>query len=372
MRGAPLGLVVVAAFLSHVCQGQQNQSRSAYISQWCVHGHLIPSIFIIGAQKCATSSLAQDVVFHQRVTMGTLLPGEPSNHGKEKHFFDSPELNALHSKTSPSLFSPPPLHPTVEQYVHHFPSCSSEHGTVDGGDDVSLDATPRYVRNWHAPRLLWEVYGGREQLATKVTLVVTLRDPVDRIWSWFRFVAKAAREAKGWGLSETQGFEVPLHGQEAAGFGQWVDKEINNTNACRAKGVKDEDIWPKCGVDSGLVGSLYGPQLKHWLQIFDPSQFVLVSFDCYVQKGPRKILEALEARGVEFRPGDATRSQDLAVHANDNSVSHNSHPVDAMNKLADYLGHLDLDSLDRVVAANPGITSVNCGIQDLLHGESSR
>jgi hypothetical protein len=61
----------------------------------------------------------------------------------------------------------------------------------------------------------------------------------------------------------------------------------------------------------GMFAGLYASQLRNWLQVFDPSQFVVVPMDCYTAKGPSEVLRLVgEAAGLTVGKslGDLDRS----------------------------------------------------------------
>ena len=88
----------------------RNRSLSDDSNEFCVNGRLLPSLFVIGVQKCGTSTLA-----------GILQKFRELSHGetKEHHFFD-------HSKLS------------LDVYIDQFPKCNKRIFR-------SWDCTPNYT-----------------------------------------------------------------------------------------------------------------------------------------------------------------------------------------------------------------------------------
>merc|ERR1719471_81929 len=78
-------------------------------STFCVKNHLIPSFFVIGIQKCGTSTLAGILNQFDGISFGKF---------KEHHFFDKETMD-------------------FRNYYHQFPLCEDAYRT--------FDATPYYA-----------------------------------------------------------------------------------------------------------------------------------------------------------------------------------------------------------------------------------
>lgn len=123
----------------------------------CLDGRQAPSIFIVGCQKCGTTSLLaqmEKTLSWQgvRVQTGHAYRDEPPFFEKEKHFFSTDRIYAKGRRF----------------YLNHFPPCSRQHAAI-------VDATPNYLNVPQAPRRLKEMYGAA---ADNLTFVLILRDPV--------------------------------------------------------------------------------------------------------------------------------------------------------------------------------------------------
>lgn len=122
-----------------------------------MNGRQAPTVFVLGCQKCGTTSLVAQM--QQALSWGTVrvqtghrYSYEPEFHDKEKHFFSTERY-----------FAKGPRY-----YLNHFPLCSRDRGVI-------CDATPNYLNYPLAPRRLRELYGAN---ADKLTFIVILRDPV--------------------------------------------------------------------------------------------------------------------------------------------------------------------------------------------------
>lgn len=115
-----------------------------------------PDIFIIGAQKCGTTSTAFLMLQH----------GDICNKGlKEKHYFS--DLEAF-----------------VTDYDKHWDNYRRNFNECTNSSQMTMDATPSYVWLDYAPELLKKSYT-KKQLAQKKFLLI-LREPVQRTYSEYQ------------------------------------------------------------------------------------------------------------------------------------------------------------------------------------------
>lgn len=136
---------------------QRKQTPRSEPASLCLHGRQAPTIFILGCQKCGTTSLIaqmeqalswRDV----RVQTGRAYTYEPPFYDKEKHFFSTDSLYAKGRM----------------YYLNHFPACHRPRAAV-------CDATPNYLNVPAAAERLSRLYG---QSAGNLTFILILRDPV--------------------------------------------------------------------------------------------------------------------------------------------------------------------------------------------------
>lgn len=158
----------------------------------------LPDLLIVGAMRSGTSALQTAVATHPEFV-------SPSR--KEPHYFD---LNYSRG---------------IQWYRAFFP--------IAGGS-MSVDATPSYLAHPDAAQRAHATVPAAKVLAS-------LRDPVERAWSHYRY-----RASKG---------------QESRSFDQVVSDEV------------DEKADPLSGFDrvgdvSIISAGVYAPQLKRWIDTY--------------------------------------------------------------------------------------------------------
>jgi len=124
-----------------------------------------PTLFILGTQKAATSSLWGLLEQHPRVCPAQLLAGTSNN--KELHYFDSTPLST-HGKG-------------IRAYLNHFraPQCRNKWSRF-------MDATPSYLRDPVTPQMMFsEMPPG---VRARARFIVILREPIARDVSFFNHI----------------------------------------------------------------------------------------------------------------------------------------------------------------------------------------
>lgn len=193
-----------------------------------------PSFFIIGAQKCGTTSFYDYIAQHPQV-----LPASQ----KEVNFFDYRYKNG------------------ERWYRRHFPNrwkilSTAWHLKLPV---LTGEATPCYFLFPHAPQRL-------HLMAPHAKLLVLLRNPVDRAYSHYQMnIAKQnARLVKG----------LPLPWQEPLSFEDALAKEDERLTEAMAL-LKRNPL--SNGFNFRLYSyrtrGLYAQQLKRWLEYFPIEQF---------------------------------------------------------------------------------------------------
>src|SRR4051795_9628055 len=119
----------------------------------------LPNLLIAGVSKAGTTSLFRYLAQHPDVCASDV---------KELRYFSALRYGE-------------PLAPTGD-YARHFASCR--------GERYRMEATPGY---YAGGRLVAEAV---ESLLPETRVVVSFRDPVQRCWSWYRFVRSTARIPK--------------------------------------------------------------------------------------------------------------------------------------------------------------------------------
>jgi hypothetical protein len=203
------------------------------------HGHrALPDFLIIGAQKSATTSLLSYLGQHP----GIKLPRK-----KATHYFD---LNYSRD---------------TAWYARHFPRAGGLSAKlfpwVAPSDRPWLtgESCPSYM-------FLAEVPGRVKATLPDVKIIVSLRDPVERLFSQFYHEHRKGRAAEGLEnyIADSLQSEWPVSGSDIAKLRQ------------------------RYAVPRGF----YADQLKHWLDFFPKERFHLLRFDRLV-KEPRTTLNQI-------------------------------------------------------------------------------
>jgi hypothetical protein len=204
----------------------------------------LANLVVIGVSKAGTTSLFEYLGTHPQVGLADR---------KELRYF------------TPLRYGQP-LEPLVS-YSRHFRHCSSER--------YAVEATPGYF------------YGGRplaramHETCGPVRALLSLREPGDRCWSWFRFVKSRTRIPKDLSFEDYLTRCEQLH---AAG----VDGSREN-----------QAYW-------GLGGSCYADWLDAWVDELG-EDLKLVFFDDLVSDPRRVVDELFEWLGLD--PAEAEKPQ---------------------------------------------------------------
>ena len=186
---------------------------------------VLPDFIIIGAAKCGTTSLYDNLTQHPSVAPALK---------KEIFFFDQN------------------FRRDVAWYRAHFPTVLSKYYAkhVHRQDFVTGEATPRYIFHPHAPQRVFE-------LVPTVKLIVLLRNPVDRAYSFYH--------------------QQVRHGYEMFSFGDAVEQEQERLCGDREKMLADEhyvsfnfQYYPY------LSEGIYVDGLKAWMRFFRREQMLVL------------------------------------------------------------------------------------------------
>jgi len=190
---------------------------------------------IIGAQKCATTTLFEHLRHHPRISM----PLE-----KEVPFFTGDDCSE----------------PAWERFAEaHFPAGPR--------DRLWGKATPQYMCDPRTPARI-------EALMPEVRLVAILRDPIERTWSHFRMGQRRDTEQRDFATA----IEALLAGDEDA--------------ARRALPVPDHADGYQSEADFYVAWSEYGRILSNFASRFGPEQ-LLVLYTEELESRPEETLDRL-------------------------------------------------------------------------------
>lgn len=243
----------------------------------CLHGHVAPTVLLIGAQKCGSTSLWSDMQEHvQGTVMARAMHGsEEHYYNKEQHFFDKEER----------------FRKGLAFYVQHYPTCSAARHPL-----YAMDATPEYLR---VPGIAARVHATYIGHTRALRIILIVRNPTDRLRSWFDHIGSTFFHTARMTLDH------------------FVESILKKMKSCASKNyltTSSEKLWASECRELGppfsdaLAGGMYAPQLQEWLRWFPANQIALVSFAGYVKRAD-KVLHDIAA----FL-GQAQASGPPAVH----------------------------------------------------------
>jgi hypothetical protein len=235
----------------------------------CIQGHLVPELYLLGAPKAGTTSLAQDLR-----EAGVASDAEPT---KESHFF---HLRNDKYKNMCEIAFEPSQWLRAQWLLFHYKACPSDERQIIIGDytpdNLRLSGSPqgwisdtvgaeRAIENTTSclPAILANWYAG---LSPRLTFVVMVREPTERYLSAFYFRNEHLRNA------------TVLSGQ--------FEASVNNSLALLAEKVYDSFFWP----------SMYSASLERYLEHFAARQFVIVPYLRYFNGGKCAVYAEVSAR----------------------------------------------------------------------------
>jgi hypothetical protein len=273
--------------------GENKVSTACFQSQTAITPFfsLVPFVYLIGGQKCASSSLFVDMEdnFPEIVTCdgqkerhffdheATLFPGKvPFEKRQCEQFFQcqggfkekkpKEEWNVTDWRLN-QMCAP-------EQTLLRADECLIDHPRAQMG----IDATPYFPVEDLAPAKLQTFYG---RFSDKIKLIVILRDPVDRLRSWFAHMGDESGE------TTFDNFARDL----LAFFKKYTDEKNGNYTVLElceqwSTGKPYHIALP------AVCGGLYGQRFEKWTNTFSPDQLLVVRFSAYVEQ-PSTVLIAI-------------------------------------------------------------------------------
>jgi hypothetical protein len=159
------------------CWRERDSSLRDSNANACINGALVPQMFILGCQKCGSTSLYFDMSYGFPLELNKYTPGggvttvnEAAQKspkyalGKELHFFEN---NEHYSKG-------------CQEYLGLMPNCPPKGYKSPA---VVVDATPNYLFTTSVPGRVKAFYG---PAASKLLFVILLREPGSRFLSYFK------------------------------------------------------------------------------------------------------------------------------------------------------------------------------------------
>lgn len=275
----------------------------------CVDGRLLPELYLLGAQKCATSTFAEDMVNLGINSAGTW---------KEFHFFDK-----FWNGSNPSTEED--LEEQRKSWKEMLPMCNAN---GHGGRQVLADYTPSNLRlvplptgtkptgtHWglwfldhneteeveaasrspmNLPFTLRNVYG--EEASKRLTLVVLLRDPLARMQSaWYSAAERTEDDHTIW---------QQCYDCKARSFKEAFERSVK-------KAGKNPPVY-----DDWLWAAMYARHIDAWLAHFMPNQLYVVPYKQFVNKGSSRVKVCWDIMRRLDYPANCTNLQTEATVSN--------------------------------------------------------
>lgn len=223
----------------------------------CIQGKQVPDFYVLGVQKCATSSLANNLMeAGMKNVHGDLNP-------KEFHWFDH--------RMNYSLPMPDGYETNKAQWLSWMPECP-----IDGMRSVLADFTPDYLRLVPRPHKDFTIRSSlREWMKVQEMDILgpqKMRNlygpvPAQRLHFAVMFREPLAQMQSAWYHAKSFNFHNACKSCKASSF-----KEALQTNLeeLKEQGKSDRILSP------WVWTTMYARQLEPWLKFFNPSQFYLI------------------------------------------------------------------------------------------------
>jgi hypothetical protein len=210
---------------------------------------LVPTLFILGCQKCGTSSLHDQLV--------KVFPRVLDNGLKETHFF---------TKDGKVEFT----HMGCEFLLAQGRWKGNTACSGSGRNSVAIDSTPNYLPSMVAPDNIHTMYG---EFGSALRFVVILRRPSERILSYFNHFHPAKNFEK-WASTGLYALKKGI-----------VTCDKGAKSVYRLTGKRFDAVRVFCA-------SMYAAHLKRWVERFSGDQILLMPFSGYTSD-PRPALSAI-------------------------------------------------------------------------------
>lgn len=285
---------------------------------FCAEDKVMPQLFLLGAQKCATTSLALDLM-----QAGVATYNVSTNGDKEAHFFDKWPKQAV---TDMSLAK------QREVWMSNMPACPA----AGANSPILADFTPSNLRSVPLPAGtrptgshwgLWFLHHSEQEMsaadgremdlprtlrhfygvgAKRLAFVVMLREPLSRMQSaWYH----AAQPYSHWRQCRD------CKGETFA----------NSLNATLLRSLAPTPVY-----DDWLWTSMYGRHLEHWLYHFSPNQFYVMPYRQYTHGNKSMICRDIAGR---LSPGVKCEEIDTKEAAMSNTHDHPALIDDCPNEI---------------------------------------
>jgi hypothetical protein len=294
--------------------------------QYTAMTHPIPSVILLGGDKCGSTTLHQGLARTKDFASPRIFPGEDHVKYKEIYFFNEDWANNKSDQCT-----------KASRYLTRFARGTSVTHIRELNDKLTIDATPNYGREAEVPRRVYEFYPAH--LRAQLKFLWVIRDPSARAQSWHKFCKKLF----GYGYRASWVLDCVSHKtvndlvlDEAEKVTRCLqqhpcpaeDTSGESGNTFAATDVEDakeqqklpdlmrnvrfqcQHQWNQCASKSPVLGGgMFAHQLQTWHQYFLPSQFMVLFTDDLRADPETSFSRALE------HVNDGTVASDAQVRA---------------------------------------------------------
>ena len=252
-----------------------------------------PTTFVLGVQKCGTTSLSRSLQLHPELVWPIMIEGDKFAFGrKELHFFNQHENFKL----------------GIERYNSHWPD------PLPTEQAHYIEATPSYLLYPHVVGRMKKAYG--DDAFTRLKFVVILADPTQRHVSWFnhRFIIK-----------DTQAYGTLVHNLNTDVTLYAHQEPMSVETFLVSCGFGQSTPW--CYQANPLLMGAYASQLKMWLDAgARPDQFEVIFLEEYLADTAGVLRRVTDFLGIrEVANAEAEGDDDAASDMEAVSVNRHEH-----------------------------------------------
>lgn len=225
--------------------------RTAPHDNLCIGGRLAPELYVIGAQKAGTTSLAEELAASPFISTFTKLEftnfywphyvsGFTFRTRKEPHFFDWYFDDGR------------------DAWLRSMDTCRSDVRMV------AADMTPMFQVK-EVPARIAQWYGAQ---SNSLKFVVLLREPMSRMQSAFYHTKEYVEQSD---LANVT-------------FEQYVTRIVDDSSICANLSLASLNGEIPENVHEPFCDSLYAEHFPHWFEYFDASRFTIVPFTFQISR----------------------------------------------------------------------------------------
>lgn len=298
----------------------QAMSQSGSTGQLCFDdgevNALVPTVFLLGSQKCATSSLMDQMMFSypsynvrscgmallQCALLGDDTMCAPVDHSQECQFFDRYENFAGTHDCSEYYDCAAELLPQSDPFYRQSGRYSCDNSYV------MVDYSPNYLAAYDVVDRVTQMYGEHAQA---IRFIMVFRDPTDRVISYFKHFQSTTdiNDFVRLGLQEVLSHETRCD-----------DIQLSINGVGNHPAVPDDLAVTEHAVNAICAGA-YIVHLKRWVAAHTPSQFLLLSFTEYIAQPGRTLAAIGDHLGIASKEVQQELIANIseAEHANDSA-----------------------------------------------------